>query len=980
MGCRTQGYRFDLCDGFNRNLEHCYYYTAPSGTGVTFEYTEYPQSEIRKNGGYNIPGRETDRVMYGSNGIEYEAEFGPGSGPSCGKITLANPCPVNIFARDNFDTSIITLDYTPRELSFDYQYSDTWFSYLYDTSNEAGHIGIACYYLEQRQQDTTTSTEGTPASGTEGEPGYDPGTPGTSSTASRYGTVCHPCTAFTCSPGKTMVRYDAGEDLTGDPDCPHPTLFGIGTDSLKIVFSYNAFSSQLPDGVLDFEASYDGVTYTDIWNEGNLQGIEYVSTQNPWQSGDESFSDFQIYDINDGVNAVNFRVKFRIEPIFDDTTTPTTFTGTRWVVTELLDNGTGFSVGDIYPISFTHRHPDNSFSNLTLNLKITSVGPIQTLSGNLSQDILRAGDTINGHTITRAFHTEVGKYPYHIAYLDGSGSNFVKDTQYTSNRDHVITVKAGFGIPDRAILVGSYQFLQKSVQFMTGDVNQNAPDVLNDIEKPLAFVSVNQNGQITDINVSSGAYSLNQGSLFSLNSKSVLAGYSPGTGISTSGGSGSGLTVDIIQQTDVDNNGNVVTDTIGSVEVNTSGSGYQVGDIVTISGGSAKIEISQVTHGGRNLNKLGENPELGVSAPADNDTGLSKISTDDGEPQFILKTDGGDINFEIVTKDGNPNVEPIDPTNGGNNRQATIRTRITGGVITSVDIIDKGAGYSVEKRPQLILSNQYEETEDQTPNGGYREDLVDEFNGILRSLPEGKLQATTEDFNAIEESYGYVPKTRSHPQKQPAMEIKLDIDRERVHQVSQYKYRPEATEPLKSIIVPEYDVTYLDDVDLDSDYKSVIRDDKQRAKDTVNKNIADITQERIPDTRRYDESKVESVVGSLTDLPTASQFTKYLIRQYRPDSSKETNITVSLSCTPVDIGCDHFTCDPPPATPGTSTSSTDPNTGVTTTITNTYTMFPTLSGPGCHEWNVSGTMKIWHDLSRSAAMVAKAAAAYGNPF
>ena len=51
----------------------------------------------------------------------------------------------------------IALDYTPDELSFDFQYSDTWFSYIWDTSDEAGHVGQAAYYLETRRGTTTTT-------------------------------------------------------------------------------------------------------------------------------------------------------------------------------------------------------------------------------------------------------------------------------------------------------------------------------------------------------------------------------------------------------------------------------------------------------------------------------------------------------------------------------------------------------------------------------------------------------------------------------------------------------------------------------------------------------------------------------------------------------------------------------------------------------------------------------------------------------
>ena len=45
MGCRTRGYKFDVCSGTGVNTDHCDHYT-PSSGGVTFEFQEYPQNVI----------------------------------------------------------------------------------------------------------------------------------------------------------------------------------------------------------------------------------------------------------------------------------------------------------------------------------------------------------------------------------------------------------------------------------------------------------------------------------------------------------------------------------------------------------------------------------------------------------------------------------------------------------------------------------------------------------------------------------------------------------------------------------------------------------------------------------------------------------------------------------------------------------------------------------------------------------------------
>ena len=108
------------------------------------------------------------------------------------------------------------------------------------------------------------------------------------------------------------------------------------------------------------------------------------------------------------------------------------------------------------------------------------------------------------------------------------------------------------------------------------------------------------------------------------------------------------------------------------------------------------------------------------------------------------------------------------------------------------------------------------------------------------------------------------------------------------------------------------------------------------------------------------------------------------MRKYRPDNTRDNTINISLSCTPVDSGCTHFACAPPTA-PGSTTTNyeeDDPN-NPGQTISVSYTRSCTVSGllgTGCKEWSVSGSMKIFNDLTRTAESVSQAAAAYGNPF
>ena len=62
-----------------------------------------------------------------------------------------------------------------------------------------------------------------------------------------------------------------------------------------------------------------------------------------------------------------------------------------------------------------------------MNLKVTQVGPREITDEDTGFDRLRVNDTLNGHTITRTFHTDLENFSYHVMYLDGSGSVFTKD-------------------------------------------------------------------------------------------------------------------------------------------------------------------------------------------------------------------------------------------------------------------------------------------------------------------------------------------------------------------------------------------------------------------------------------------------------------------------------------------------------------------------------------------------------------------------
>lgn len=161
-------------------------------------------------------------------------------------------------------------------------------------------------------------------------------------------------------------------------------------------------------------------------------------------------------------------------------------------------------------MTYDYTHPDNSTTTLEVDLRISTVGPVPVVNSQSGFDVLRIGDVVNGHSILRTFHTDIDNFPYHVVYLDGNGSDFTKDTQYTSNRNHTIRVKAGKGIVDRAILLGRYEFLDKSVQYVTASLNRNAVDTYSgDIVQPDVAVTVT-NGRITGTSITNGGQGWNQ--------------------------------------------------------------------------------------------------------------------------------------------------------------------------------------------------------------------------------------------------------------------------------------------------------------------------------------------------------------------------------------------------------------------------------------------------------------------------------------
>jgi hypothetical protein len=510
MGCKIVDGSADQITDVCQDADGCpRFEPLPADRTIGIKYREYPKSSIRgslnslNNVKVNITGAEGQAVMYPSILVGNEggrATFGgnpgtfsqPVSAANCGKVTRAGTQCMSFS-----NGAVAVYDYFPTDLSFSFQNSDTWFSYIYTMNSNSGQIGIASYIIEDEQRGTTGGTS-------DGTPTGDP-----LSNSAIANTICHPCAGFTCTPASTQCSYtiESDVDYTGDEDCPHPTLFGIGTGSFKVVFTYDSLSTTIPNGVTDLSVSYDGTNYSDAWNEGENFGISFDSPQNTWQAGDEAADTFTVYTL-EATGKTGLQLNIRIAPIVDESGSTVAFTGTRWTVLDIVQPGTGYAQNDTFNITHEHTHPDNTTTTFTLTVKITAVGPIESQSGSIA-DVLRSGDTLNGHEVTRVLHgpsidsdygTDKGLFPYHFAYLDGNGNDFTKDTSYTSSRAHQVTAIAGYGIKDVGFFGGLYEFTDKSVQYTTGFVDRNAPDVYNTLVQPSCTVKLD-NGRVDRVEI-----------------------------------------------------------------------------------------------------------------------------------------------------------------------------------------------------------------------------------------------------------------------------------------------------------------------------------------------------------------------------------------------------------------------------------------------------------------------------------------------
>ncbi|WLW37023.1 structural protein [Synechococcus phage S-MS29] len=952
-GCHESGspcgdYGFGYGRGRN-NVDHCDARRPNDpGKSATVEHKHYPPVVDASSDSFTPP---RPAVMYDSTlitpfpptsrgGFTYtspQAGFGQDAAASCGKLI------------NDLDCGRVIYQNQPGDLSFRDMDSDTWFYYLYDMGTWGGTVGLPCYRIitENRAGSTTTSQSGTdPVTG-------DPTSTVTGTSTDEDGSSqrCVPCQNFYCTPVDSYCSYTySGPDETGDPDCPYPLLFGIGTNSRKIVIEYNDLASSDPDGVTDvnFVYSPDSID-EDVWNQNSFSpGDPVITSQTGWEQEEAFFEDFFISTLETGnaTDGVGFQVKVKIKPALQDNAVdpegPPDIIGTSWELMEIMSQGQNYTVNDTFTLTYERLHPSGGTTNFTIGAKVTATGAVTTILGAQNFDLLIVGDKLNGHVVTNTAHMDLDNMPYHVIYLDGSGNDFAKDTQYTSSRNHNVTVVAGYGIVDRAFFGGLYEFFDKSVQYTVHDIDPESPYTYSGASDSVIQPEVKTgvvNGRLTSVSIEDGGSNWD-----TLKEEPLLSVTAPPAT------TGEIATVD----------GEFTNGVLTGIKITNPGSGYNDLDPPSV------YVVNYYTR---------KEEPAGPGTPVE-DMGTANVTkVQEGDDFTVKGPDGEDLNLN--------NSELI--------KGMGMQDEYEGSVTLSQEMTDK---IKRETGVDLSPNVQYENVKIKNKEGKLVENtdafgLTQQqyFNQKTVIAAKGAMTPVNQPMKGTTsmENVNQVAGPTTYETQSPGNTPKYDQKRTRKEALPRVGYNPEALDELRGI-------QQVPDLTLPPENRDILppewHDDREREKktqeDAINGMFDGLTQKDADLIYTNPEPYVETAQRRFVNLPYASRFTKYYIKQYRPDGNIDTKINITVGCNVAEDGCGHIEpgCPPPgmPADSSTTTSSTDDQ-GETTdyTVSYTYTTSPML-GDGCKSWTASGSMLVRHNLTKATQTYANAVEAYGNPF
>lgn len=980
---------------------------SPTGEGAKVSTWFYPPQYTD----VHWPGVHRTAVEYGSYYMTVLGSATPLSRNSCGKSKRLEPPSdgrIRFFSRGGVageDQVWRIWKTVPSSLSLFPIDSDQWFAYLFDTSDY--FVGNYCKQWRTYQNEFTSG--------------------GTSTNGITYS--CNTCTPTKPSPLVTNVSYTCPSDgnLTGIADRPFPTIYTASTNTNRIVFKYNSNTQNLTNSVTGISVTL-GSTTVEAW-KNNSAVLSSTSTLNNWRQNEFNKDEVRVVPTTSFGNK-GMVIVFRLIPIVSDLTGGTyTFGGTTISVQD-LQGGSGYSVNESFPVSFSYTHTNGTVSTFNLTVTVGSVGTVPINSGNLPTKITK-GETLNGWTVDRIFHSDLRNFPWHMIMLSGNGNNFAKDANYTTSGGKTISVVAGKGIPDRAMLFGLYEFRQKSIQYEVWRLKKNVPHAFDDIKQPVITTTVT-GGKLTGAVIVSGGQGFDK-----IPNKPVISVGIPAVS------SGKQATVE----------GTFANGALTSIKIIDGGSGYISSAppgiaIVNIAGNKVidtwdGLPASTLDYRKQNLAGYEEaygdsiTPQTGKSRTTaivnfqskslDVDPKTGGYIFDESTPSALsVPTKGfvtagnSEYSGTLVGKvsPGNPDFDSVSSNYAGDvmddhylvkySRKKTYKDPNTGKKIkTSTDIdgdkvfvslVDakefqeeqKSLGFTVtinkvvgKNFSEYVSSAQsaYSTISKQTKSGQtpeYRSDLTTSREQYEEMLASGT-KATKENIpDPIIDTVEYDKNTKiQYPKDQDKFD-KTVIDQ-----------LPIIAATKGSVIVKG-----LDQVGVATTASQFEGQEPVTSKGKMQKSFSsvgssyDSAQEGFTNlvsglewnpndalSNPYDLPKITTVLSSFSRLPCAERYTKYHLVQYVPDPRPQSQMTVTLSVSSATTPNCNNIC---PACPDSDSSN-----GSFGTTGGTY--FQTLTS--CEiltneprTFTATGTVDIYNNLTSTAVSFTQAVEKWGNPF
>lgn len=244
--------------------------------------------------------------------------------------------------------------------------------------------------------------------------------------------------------------------------------------------------------------------WVDAWDGSN--GIPFRSTGpnagRCWKSNNAVV--YKDYNINGGL-----RIRMKLQSEWDANNNRY---NTIWKIDKILKMGSDYQYGDgidwIDQQKYTMFFPDKNDPNrISITLLISET---DDTSDELPSDIdtkrLSKGMTVNGWKIADVKETN-DELNMHFAEISDGTADFTKDTTYTVSNGQSIIVKAGWGIKDRAALIGLYEFRKKEIEYGVGIPTEGVP-FNPELIKPKCTAEI-VNGRVNSIQILSRGRGLN---------------------------------------------------------------------------------------------------------------------------------------------------------------------------------------------------------------------------------------------------------------------------------------------------------------------------------------------------------------------------------------------------------------------------------------------------------------------------------------